>query len=122
MKSYNNPNGSRDVELWNGLNFQMSTPTENEIRLWKAWSKLATEWYPVSQRGKTDEMKRWGSVLEKLGMKPIEGSGNDPVVHRVLKEMRSKWPDLHQRFSEQEESGRSRGGGSRNSTDSPKPQ
>ncbi|CAG9990313.1 unnamed protein product [Clonostachys byssicola] len=123
MKSHGNPNGSQDIEVWNGLNFQMSTPTENEIRLWKVWSKLATEWYPDSQRGKTDEMKRWGSVLEKLGMKPIDGSGKDPVVHRVLKAMKSKWPALHQRFSEQEEDqGGLEEGESRDSTDSPKPQ
>ncbi|CAH0043668.1 unnamed protein product [Clonostachys solani] len=123
IKSHASSDGSHEVELWNGLKFPMSTPTQNEVRLWKAWSEKATEWYPDSQHGKTDEMKRWGSVLEKLGMKPIEGSGVDPVVHRVLQEMKSKSPAIHQKFSEKKENqSRLKEGESPNSNGSPKPQ
>jgi hypothetical protein len=48
-------------------------------------------------------MKRWGHVLEKLRMKPIDGSGNDPVVHRVFGEMKRKSPALYETFDLEEE-------------------
>lgn len=94
---------SQEIELWKGMKFLTSTLNDRERSHWETWRKQASEWHPDTQQGKSSRMKRWGLVLEKLRMRPMDGSGNDPVVHRVFSEMKRKSPALYETFDLVEE-------------------
>ena len=92
--------GERKVNLWNGVMLPLQAPNEYEVRFWKTWKEEADAWTPGRPGRKTKHMKEWEAVLETFEMEAAEGSDSDPVVYRVLEEVKKRGDDLHQRLCE----------------------